>query len=110
MYCKKTWVEMTTAWGASHLVQLLIGMQVYPEDMSSQQAEHACAEDASLSRTLAAVLSLPVCESASSIRNGSSSEAKFWPPKSFTDSGNFLSRILLHNVRLAAVRGSAVEV
>ena len=83
---------MTTAWGASHLVQLPIGMQVYPEGMSSQQADYACAEDASLSRTLAAVLSLPVCESASSIRNASSSESKFWPPKSFTDSGDSLSQ------------------
>jgi len=108
--CKKTCIEMTTAWDTSHLVQLPIGMQVYPEGMSSQQADYACAEDASLSRTLAAVLSLPVCESASSIKNGSSSESKFWPPKSFTDSGNFLSGIFLHNVCLAAVKCSATEV
>lgn len=69
--------------------------KVHPEGMSSQQAKYACAEDASLSRTLAAVLSLPVWESASSSRNGGNSETKFWPPKSFTDSGEPALRVTL---------------
>ncbi len=60
-------------------------LQVYPQGMFSRQAAAACAEDANLSRKLAAVLSLPLTKSASARSDTSSSS--FWPPKSFTDSG-----------------------
>ncbi|KAL3148961.1 hypothetical protein ABBQ32_001818 [Trebouxia sp. C0010 RCD-2024] len=54
--------------------------------LSRKETSAACAEDADLSRKLAAVLSLPVCKSASVV-DGSRTTSSFWPPKSFTDSG-----------------------
>lgn len=55
-----------------------------PGGMSCQDTEAACLKDAALSRKLAAVLSLPVTESARAAQTGANS---FWPPKAWTNSG-----------------------
>lgn len=56
-----------------------------PEGMSGQEVETACQKDAALSRKLAAVLSLPVQDSAQAAQQAGGNS--FWPPKAWTDSG-----------------------
>ena len=74
--------------------------QLHPEGISQQATSAACAEDVSLSRRLAAVVSLPVCESAAVV-NGSR-HSGFWPPKPFTDSG---MSVALHTAMHEAMPG-----
>lgn len=73
-------------------------LQLLIAGLSRKETSAACAEDADLSRKLAAVLSLPVCKSASVV-DGSRTTSSFWPPKSFTDSGLHPSTLPWQNNR-----------
>ena len=61
-------------------------VQVCVQGMTSQESAEACDQDAGMSRTLAAVLSLPTQDS-SSVEDETCRASSFWPPRSWTDSG-----------------------
>lgn len=76
-----------------------------PEGMSTRQAATAQLADAELSRRMNAVLSLPLCASASEA--GGQKASSFWPPRSATDSGQPALRTDLSSKERAQQRQAA---